>query len=478
MDLKTLMAKIEAAQRAQREEIAKNGRESDDLKAAIATMDGELKALKAAVSRDVARGNRAGVGGGASTVSKSAGVQFAESKVAEQLKAAKGKLTNTAPVQIEGSLLAKAAVPITTGIGGAALSVDRRPGFMAAPEPTLTMRDLLNVQRTNSTSIEYIVEEGFYHFAAKTTAAATIGATSITLDEIGGMFVGQELQLSPGAANADKATVEAINTTTKVVTIAPATLSAHPAGSVVTSDRFVFTPETNVKPRATVDYRKETCNVQTLAHWVPTTRQVLDDVEWLQNRIDNQLVEGLRRVEEWQILYGAGGNEQLEGIFTNSKVPSYAWSNGAATDNKMDALRRAITLAHLAEYAPTAVVVSPQDWEDIELEKGTDGHYLQGTVVAEGRQPRIWRVPVVVSNSLKAGDALVGAFNLAATLYDRQDAEVRISDSHTDYFTRNMIAILAEYRVAFCIERPEAFVKVDLSTPPAPPEDDPVIPGD
>ncbi len=38
-----------------------------------------------------------------------------------------------------------------------------------------------------------------------------------------------------------------------------------------------------------------------------------------------------------------------------------------------------------------------------------------------------------------------------------------VTDSHADFFIRNMVAILAEERVAFAVTRPTAFVKVDVA---------------
>ena len=38
-----------------------------------------------------------------------------------------------------------------------------------------------------------------------------------------------------------------------------------------------------------------------------------------------------------------------------------------------------------------------------------------------------------------------------------------LSDSHEDYFVRNLVAVLAEMRAAFGVIRPKAFVSIDLT---------------
>jgi hypothetical protein len=47
-------------------------------------------------------------------------------------------------------------------------------------------------------------------------------------------------------------------------------------------------------------------------------------------------------------------------------------------------------------------------------------------------------------------------------LWDREQAAISVSDSHADFFVRNLIAILAELRAAFGVIRPPAFVAIDL----------------
>jgi HK97 family phage major capsid protein len=65
------------------------------------------------------------------------------------------------------------------------------------------------------------------------------------------------------------------------------------------------------------------------------------------------------------------------------------------------------------------------------------------------------------------GVALVGAFGTGAQLYDREEASIRISEQHSDFFVRNAIVVLAEQRLALAVKRPEAFVKVAFNAAPS-----------
>ena len=223
------------------------------------------------------------------------------------------------------------------------------------------------------------------------------------------------------------------------------------------------------KPQSSFTFLGEQAPVRTLAHWEAAHRNVLADEPQLRSIIDNELMYGLRLEEDDQILNGDGSGENLTGVLQTSGIQTYDWSSGATTpvpDSKADAIRRAATLAFLAYYEPTGVVLHPNDWEDIELSKDENGQYLVAVSVALGGQPRLWRMPVVDTPAITEGTALVGAFGTGAQLYDREQASIRISEQHADFFVRNAIVILAEQRLALAVKRPEAFVAVTFDNAP------------
>lgn len=224
-------------------------------------------------------------------------------------------------------------------------------------------------------------------------------------------------------------------------------------------------PEGDPKPESDLTFDLKTESVKTIAHWIPATRQIIADASQLRSYIDNRLVYGLKLKEENKLLYGSGISGDIQGIMTHPNIQTYNWSAGQPGDTKLDAIRRAITLARLAEYPVTGIVLNPQDWEDIELAKGADGRYIWVTV-PEGGQQRLWRVPVVDTTAIQAGECLLGAFQLGAMIWDREQASIRVAEQHEDFFIRNMLLILAEERLAFTIFRPESFVAVTFDEAP------------
>jgi HK97 family phage major capsid protein len=93
-------------------------------------------------------------------------------------------------------------------------------------------------------------------------------------------------------------------------------------------------------------------------------------------------------------------------------------------------------------------------------ESGTgiaSGLYITGTP-NEAPTPMAWGIPVLVSNSMQQGQFLAGDFNVAAAIWDRNDATVEISREHADFFTRNLAAVLAEERITLTVFREKALI--------------------
>jgi HK97 family phage major capsid protein len=172
--------------------------------------------------------------------------------------------------------------------------------------------------------------------------------------------------------------------------------------------------------------------------------------------VDNELLYGLRLTEDDQILNGDGTGTNLTGITATSGISTQA----LGSDTRIDAIRKAITKIALAYYEATGMVVHPSDLEQIELEKDGDNRHMLVASIAVGMEARIWRLPVVETAAITEGTALIGSFGIGATLYDRMEGSIRISENHSDFFVRNAIAILAEERIALAVKRPESFCTV------------------
>jgi len=208
------------------------------------------------------------------------------------------------------------------------------------------------------------------------------------------------------------------------------------------------------KAQTVITFESKSVTVKTIAHWLAAARQIISDAPALQQYIDSRLIYGLAITEDDEILNGSGGGSHLEGLLTDGDIQLLTQGED---DNKADAIRRAMTLVEIAEYSASGTVLHPNDWEDIELLKDLDGRYIWARVQESGVR-RLWGLPVVTTPKMDEGSFTTGAFDVAAALWSRDDATVRISDQHADFFTKNLVAILAEERLALTVYRPEAMV--------------------
>jgi HK97 family phage major capsid protein len=194
--------------------------------------------------------------------------------------------------------------------------------------------------------------------------------------------------------------------------------------------------------------------IVTLAHWIPASRQVLADAQMLGAHVDNRLRYGLALEEEDQILNGAGTGGNIDGLLNQAT----AYNAGATGDQRLDTILKAMRQVMNSEYIADGILLSNFDWTEILLLKDTQGRYLFGNP-AEMRAPQVWGLPVVATNAVTNGTFAVAAFQLAAQLWDREDATVRVAEQHSDFFVRNMVAILAEERMGLTVTRATAIVK-------------------
>lgn len=211
-----------------------------------------------------------------------------------------------------------------------------------------------------------------------------------------------------------------------------------------------------LKPEGSMTFERVTETVKTIAVWIPATKRALSDAAQLRGLIDDELRSDLAEELENQMLNGDGTGENLTGVANTANTLVQAFDTDLITTT-----RKAITnLLVNGKSQPTAWVFNPMDWETIDLLKDGENRYYFGGPVQAGVRT-LWGVPVVQSFFQPQGTAWLANWR-KAVLWDREAATISVSDSHSDFFIRNMVAILAEMRAAFGIIRPSAFVEVDL----------------
>jgi HK97 family phage major capsid protein len=211
------------------------------------------------------------------------------------------------------------------------------------------------------------------------------------------------------------------------------------------------------KPESTFPLEKVTAPVRTVAHWIPATKRALSDAGQVRTLIDNFLVYGLAEELEDQIISGDGTGENFTGILNTTGVQVQLFATDFITT-----VRKAKTLIKVnGKASANAVAMHPDDAETLELTKDLDGRFYFGGPDNDGI-PSLWRMRVIETETIASGGpVLVGDFT-KAVIWDREQAGIMASDSHADFFIRNLVAILGELRAAFGVLRPAAFATAAL----------------
>jgi HK97 family phage major capsid protein len=287
----------------------------------------------------------------------------------------------------------------STTSGQAFVLEDHRAGFVEILQREINVLDLLTRVPTESDTIEYVKEDTFTNSAAFVAEATGFNATALG--------------------------------------------------------------DQGVKPESTLTYSTATSTVRTLAHWIPVTNRMLSDAPAIRGLIDTRLLLGLTLALESQVISGNGSGENLTGILTVNGTNVVA---GGSYNNAMDAIYKGRTLVRVTGHGrPSAAVLHPNDWEQIRLARenaatATLGQYLMGPPSQQG-PVTLWGMPIVESEAMTEGTAVVGDWAMGATLFDREQGSIRVGTIN-DQFIRNIQTILAELRVAFVAWRPAVFSKV------------------
>ncbi|MEV7011654.1 phage major capsid protein [Streptosporangium sp. NPDC051022] len=208
-------------------------------------------------------------------------------------------------------------------------------------------------------------------------------------------------------------------------------------------------------PRSKSSFKGFRAPIVNIRHMQDAHKNVLDDEPQLRDLLDRDMIDGVKMEEDWQILWGDGDGDNIEGLFNTPGVQQYAGRN---TDRRSAQIRRAATQSLLAWFQPTGVVLHPYDWEELELEQDKNGAYVLAVSVALGGDKTVWRMKVVDTTAMAQNKFVLGSWGYGAKLFDRAETTVSVSTENADNVERSAVTIVAESRVGMAVTRPESFV--------------------
>ena len=212
------------------------------------------------------------------------------------------------------------------------------------------------------------------------------------------------------------------------------------------------------KAQVDFDITMKDAPAQYIAGYVRISRQMLDDIPAMTSFLQSRLLEQYLIAEDAQLLNGNGTAPNLTGLTINATAAS-----GAATVD-VEQLVQAIAQLESTNYSATGILVNPLDWAAIMNTKNSGSAYSlpAATVVTTDGSVSIAGIPLYKSTAIAVDKFLVGDWNMGAQIMQNQGISVQFSEYDADNFTKNLITVRVEARIAFPIYYAGAFVYGDF----------------
>ncbi|MCK8671016.1 phage major capsid protein [Rhodococcus sp. HM1] len=214
------------------------------------------------------------------------------------------------------------------------------------------------------------------------------------------------------------------------------------------------------KPTSILGLEKIEASLHVVAHVSePIDVYMLQDLPTLETFVGSEMAYGVQRALEAEMVNGTGDAPSLAGLLTATGVLSQAFAVDALTST-----RKAITQLEDDGLIPSAFVMSPTDWEAIELARtdGGNGKLEMVDQPVDRAARRLWGVPVVTSPEVAAGRSLLLSQDSVALRVDK-GLQLRVSENVGTDFETNQVRFRAELRAEVQLNRPGGVAVVEMA---------------
>ncbi|GAA1732979.1 phage major capsid protein [Microbacterium paludicola] len=210
------------------------------------------------------------------------------------------------------------------------------------------------------------------------------------------------------------------------------------------------------KPTSVITLDKETGELQVIAHLTePVDKFLLEDNDTLVSFITSQMLYGIARKLEAEVLAGDGTAGHLTGLLNTTGTQ--AQTAGA---DPITTLRLAATQLEVLGYSADVFILNPNDWAGIETARATSGSFDLGGPIDRAAR-KVWGSQVITSTGVPAGTAL--ALDLDAATIDHDTRGVQVEWDRSQGFKTNELIARVEGRFGLSVYRPDAIVEIDLA---------------
>ena len=218
------------------------------------------------------------------------------------------------------------------------------------------------------------------------------------------------------------------------------------------------TAEGSDSPESTEAFTTATTPVREITHSLPVTKKMLADAPALRGYLDLRMNYGVRKRLQAQVISGDATGQNLRGL--SNVVGILTQARGA--DSRVDAVHKAMTKIRINaedEATPTHVLIHPTDYETVRLEKDANGNYYYGGPAGNAGFPTLWGLIPIVTTQATVGTPIVIDVNVMS-LFLREGLTLAASDSHSDFFIKRQVMLLATLRAAFAVFQPKGVATV------------------
>jgi HK97 family phage major capsid protein len=202
---------------------------------------------------------------------------------------------------------------------------------------------------------------------------------------------------------------------------------------------------------AAIAYTETTDIISRIGVFLPVTEEQLEDVSELESILDADLGLMVRQELDRQATVGNGTDPELLGIYNAASIATQARGADPALDAILKGMEKITTLGRAN---PGLLVMHGTDLTALALTRTADGLYILGSPT-DSIMTRVWGLPVVRSEALTAGNALLlDPFYFRVKL--RKGVTIKVSDSHASNFVSNILVIRAHVRAGLQRLRDEA----------------------
>lgn len=218
------------------------------------------------------------------------------------------------------------------------------------------------------------------------------------------------------------------------------------------------------KPEVTLSFADDLERMKVIAAYMKVTVQQMLYVPQLMDHIEMRMSQLIPHEEDEQIIKGDGIGTNYYGLLNRDGIREYdpGLVGSSGDDTPIDVIRRGIAQQEVFEHVVTGVALHPIDWMKMEIQKGSDKHYIWAMVQTLAG-PVLWQMPVAKTTAMTLGDFLLGDWQMGARIWDRQQATIRFFEQDEDNVQKNLVTVRGEQFSLLEVMIPGAFLRGNLN---------------